>query len=121
MGRRGNDDEGGGVRVPRRVFRGWGKLYRYREFLVCGPPSSFNPTLTLRSQDGETEEWIGEWMESRQNRDQIVLATKVRWTTTSSQPLAHLQLAVLWRVGCRGPVGETASRIDRKLHKVDET
>lgn len=27
-------------------------------------------------QDEETEKWLGEWMESRQNRDQIVLATK---------------------------------------------
>ena len=25
---------------------------------------------------GESEEWIGEWMEKRQNRDQIVIATK---------------------------------------------
>ncbi|KAL9130688.1 MAG: hypothetical protein Q9175_006959 [Cornicularia normoerica] len=27
-------------------------------------------------QNEETEKWLGEWMESRQNRDQIVLATK---------------------------------------------
>ena len=27
-------------------------------------------------QDGENEEWLGEWIESRQNRDQLVLATK---------------------------------------------
>lgn len=27
-------------------------------------------------QSEETEKWLGEWMESRQNRDQIVLATK---------------------------------------------
>lgn len=27
-------------------------------------------------QDEENEKWLGEWMESRQNRDQIVLATK---------------------------------------------
>lgn len=27
-------------------------------------------------QDDESEEWIGEWMEARQNRDQVVLATK---------------------------------------------
>jgi aryl-alcohol dehydrogenase-like predicted oxidoreductase len=26
--------------------------------------------------DGESEEWVGEWMEARGNRDQIVLATK---------------------------------------------
>lgn len=27
-------------------------------------------------QDGQSEEWLGEWMESRKVRDQIVLATK---------------------------------------------
>ena len=27
-------------------------------------------------QNEETEKWLGEWMESRQNRDEIVLATK---------------------------------------------
>lgn len=27
-------------------------------------------------QDDKSEEWIGEWMEARGNRDQIVLATK---------------------------------------------
>lgn len=26
--------------------------------------------------DGESEEWVGEWMEKRGNRDKIVLATK---------------------------------------------
>jgi aryl-alcohol dehydrogenase-like predicted oxidoreductase len=34
-------------------------------------------------QDEESEKWIGEWMSSRKNRDQIVLATKftTNWTT----------------------------------------
>jgi aryl-alcohol dehydrogenase-like predicted oxidoreductase len=33
-------------------------------------------------QDEESEKWIGEWMASRKNRDQIVLATKftASWT-----------------------------------------
>jgi len=31
----------------------------------------------FRSQDETSEEFLGEWMESRKNRDQIVLATKV--------------------------------------------
>ncbi|KAF9201866.1 hypothetical protein BGZ49_007933 [Haplosporangium sp. Z 27] len=31
-------------------------------------------------QDGESEKWLGEWMAKRDNRDQIVLATK--YTTT---------------------------------------
>ncbi len=33
-------------------------------------------------QDEESEKWIGEWMTSRKNRDQIVLATKftTSWT-----------------------------------------
>ena len=28
-------------------------------------------------QDQESETWIGEWMKKRNNRDEIVLATKV--------------------------------------------
>lgn len=28
-------------------------------------------------QDQESEQWIGEWMESRKNRDDLVIATKV--------------------------------------------
>jgi aryl-alcohol dehydrogenase-like predicted oxidoreductase len=27
-------------------------------------------------QEGETEEWLGEWLSTRQNRDEIVLATE---------------------------------------------
>ncbi|KAF4307055.1 Aldo/keto reductase [Botryosphaeria dothidea] len=34
-------------------------------------------------QDGESEMWVGEWMASRKNRDQIVLATKY---TSQSKP-----------------------------------
>lgn len=33
--------------------------------------------MTLRSQDESSEAFIGEWMESRKNRDQMVIATKV--------------------------------------------
>jgi len=29
------------------------------------------------SQDGSSEEFIGDWMEARGNRDQIIVATKV--------------------------------------------
>lgn len=34
-------------------------------------------------QDGESEEWLGEWMKARGNRDEIVLATKY---TSSCKP-----------------------------------
>ena len=34
--------------------------------------------MLCRSQDESSEEFIGEWMEARGIRDQIVLATKVR-------------------------------------------
>ena len=34
-------------------------------------------------QDGESEEWLGEWMKARGNRDEIVLATKY---TSSCRP-----------------------------------
>lgn len=37
-------------------------------------------------QDEESEEWIGEWMKKRGNRDQIVLATK--YTTAYRGPKA---------------------------------
>ena len=30
-------------------------------------------------QNGESEEWIGEWMEKRGVREQMVVATKVRY------------------------------------------
>ena len=33
---------------------------------------------TNNFQDGESEEFIGEWMEARGLRDQMVIATKVR-------------------------------------------
>ncbi|EKG20292.1 Aldo/keto reductase [Macrophomina phaseolina MS6] len=36
-------------------------------------------------QNGESEMWVGEWMAGRQNRDQIILATKY---TSQSMPLA---------------------------------
>lgn len=34
--------------------------------------------LILRSQDETSEEFIGEWAETRGIRDQLVIATKVR-------------------------------------------
>lgn len=36
------------------------------------------------SQDGSSEEFLGEWMEQRGNRDQMVIATKVRSCLSSS-------------------------------------
>jgi len=35
-------------------------------------------------QGEESETWIGEWMESRKNRDEMVLATKVCCSTCLS-------------------------------------
>jgi aryl-alcohol dehydrogenase-like predicted oxidoreductase len=32
--------------------------------------------LLSRYRDGETEEWVGEWLQARGNRDQLVIATK---------------------------------------------
>ncbi|KAF8975143.1 hypothetical protein BGZ46_009389 [Entomortierella lignicola] len=37
-------------------------------------------------QDGESEKWLGEWMAMRDNRDQIVLATKYSTTFKGHQP-----------------------------------
>ena len=36
------------------------------------------PILTLYSQDGTSEEFIGEWAEARGIRDQLFIGTKVR-------------------------------------------
>ncbi|KAK5688861.1 hypothetical protein LTS10_000840 [Elasticomyces elasticus] len=36
-------------------------------------------------QDGETQEWLGEWMENRENRNEIVLASKF----SANHVLAH--------------------------------
>ncbi|KIP07592.1 hypothetical protein PHLGIDRAFT_105456 [Phlebiopsis gigantea 11061_1 CR5-6] len=46
-------------------------------------------------QDGETEEWIGEWMESRQNRDQIVLATKYSGAWAAGDPSVKQQAGLI--------------------------
>ncbi|KAF2123529.1 Aldo/keto reductase [Dothidotthia symphoricarpi CBS 119687] len=41
-------------------------------------------------RDGESEQWLGEWMSSRKNRDDIVLATKYTSGYMSHKP-EHLQ------------------------------
>ncbi len=38
----------------------------------------FSP-FAIDSQDGSSEEIIGEWMEARGNREQLVVATKVSY------------------------------------------
>lgn len=38
-------------------------------------------------QAGESEQWIGEWMQARGNRDQLVLATKYTATYAPNTPL----------------------------------
>ena len=40
-------------------------------------PKNSRVTKLVHSQDGSSEEVIGEWMEARGNRDQIILSTKV--------------------------------------------
>jgi len=39
-------------------------------------------------QNGQSEQWVGEWMRQRQNRDEIVLATKY---TALNKPNAHIK------------------------------
>lgn len=41
---------------------------------MSNPPP--NELYSNGYQDGESEIWLGEWMSSRSNRDEIVLATK---------------------------------------------
>lgn len=36
-------------------------------------------------QGGESEQWIGEWMATRENREQIILATKYTTLYTSGK------------------------------------
>jgi hypothetical protein len=45
------------------------------------------PHIALYSyRDGESETWIGEWMQQRQNRDELVIATKYTNTFHPSGP-----------------------------------
>ncbi|KAG0667139.1 hypothetical protein C6P46_002551 [Rhodotorula mucilaginosa] len=43
-------------------------------------------TRVERYRDGESETWIGEWMQQRQNRDELVIATKYTNTFHPSGP-----------------------------------
>lgn len=48
-------------------------------------------------QDNDSELWIGEWMEARKNRDQIVIATKFGNSCMVSRILRASPLMVLLR------------------------
>jgi aryl-alcohol dehydrogenase-like predicted oxidoreductase len=41
-------------------------------------------------QNEESEQWIGEWMEERGNRDQMVIATKVCWPIDIDEEILKL-------------------------------
>jgi len=43
--------------------------------LYCSQGSNFID-IANNYQEGETEDWLGEWLSTRKNRDEIVLATK---------------------------------------------
>ena len=44
------------------------------------------------SQDGTSEQFIGEWMETRGTRDQMVIATKARHTSISRHSVTVLNM-----------------------------
>ena len=48
----------------------------------------------ISSQDETSEQWIGEWMEARGNRNQIVLATKVS-DRDSSLLLTYIDILII--------------------------
>jgi hypothetical protein len=54
---------------------------------LCFQPSLINCLCIRNSQDGSSEEFIGEWVEARGYRDQVVIATKVFLLPTA----LHLQ------------------------------
>jgi aryl-alcohol dehydrogenase-like predicted oxidoreductase len=49
-------------------------------------------------QDGESEEWLGEWLTSRNNRDEMVIATKF-----SSAYRTHQKEKIQSNLGGMGP------------------
>ena len=48
-----------------------------RHFSLLGPDKRLTFCLSIYSQEESSEEFLGEWMEKRGIRDQIVIATKV--------------------------------------------
>ena len=48
----------------------------------------------IYSQDETSEQWIGDWMEARGNRNQIVLATKVS-DRDSSLLLTYIDILII--------------------------
>ncbi|GJE90536.1 NADP-dependent oxidoreductase domain-containing protein [Phanerochaete sordida] len=46
-------------------------------------------------QGGESEEWVGEWMEARGNRDQLVIATKFSAAWEAGNPKVKSQATLL--------------------------
>ena len=73
----GRHGQGGFLQALGRILSGRWKLYRHRESLVGMRLYEWFCTDIVSSQDETSEQWIGEWMEARRNRNQIVLATKV--------------------------------------------
>jgi hypothetical protein len=45
-------------------------------FSLCFYSLDLTSTCLHSYRDGETEEWLGEWLQARGNRDQLVVATK---------------------------------------------
>lgn len=72
-------------------------------------------TKLVHSQDGSSEEVIGEWMEARGNRDQIILSTKVlalhKLITTAR--LIGLTCVVHQQLPSRGPDAEAERELCR--------
>ena len=75
-----------------------GQFYRHRQSIVkshfpSGAQHYFDAHFCLfYSQDGASEEFIGEWAEKRGIRDQLVIATKVRKLMPYFFRLTHIHI-----------------------------
>lgn len=67
-------------------------------------------------QDGESEEWLGEWMASRKNRDEIVLATKY-----SGSFVPHLKDSVVQANFCGNGTKSVRLSLENSLKRLQTT
>ena len=84
--RHGKHEQGTELCAVGRFLRSRRQLHRYRQCLVSRLGSCRIHHLLTRilsnSQNETSEEFIGEWMEQRGIRDQIVLATKASYISS---------------------------------------
>ncbi|GJE88472.1 hypothetical protein PsYK624_045550 [Phanerochaete sordida] len=70
-------------------------------------------------QDGESEQWLGEWMEARGNRDQLVVATKYSGAWEAGNPSVKSQATLLGNGAKSMTLSLDASLCKLRTHYVD--